>query len=350
MQKQIIMLLLLLCSFHSLGETSSKKDNISFSGEFLYEHIDGNWGDYKFHTQTGRSRLWAKGNINDEWSYAAMLENMQDFHDKTGNEKLDFKSAYINGKIGGVKLQAGRYENILADDAVFDNWVDGIELTYGKKTNLRAFAGKANSAHIIVDTDTYYGEIPASYGKYCGAEVRKTFGKTNLLAGFTKFNNIQYVLPGSAKLHDNMNVKFYYLGVEVPLAVDLNASVKYVKGDLKTPQFDADDYIHNDGYTLTLQYKYADCLTPGSYDAYIIYYDRGGQTYMADTQNIDTFGLSNAAGMGLGIKGYCIGFDYVLAKNIATKIEYYNVNSKVPTVGTKKQNDSYLCTQLIFTF
>lgn len=350
MQKQVAMLLMLFSAFPTLGETSSTKDDVKFSGEYLYENISGHWGNYKFHTQTGRTRLWAYADINDTWSYTAMLETTQNFRDDTDNENFAYKSSYLNGRIGGVKLQAGRYEAIFANDAIYDNWVDGIELAYGNKVQLRAFAGKATSANVTIASDTFYGTVPASYGNYYGAELTGRVGKIDLLGGFAKFKNIEYAIVGSDTLHDDLNANFYYLGAESYIAKNLVASARYVKGHLNVPYFNADDYLHDDAYLFSLYYNWMDKEVPGSYDIYVNYYNRGGQTYISETQNIDTFGLSNVAGMGLGIKGYCIGLDYALAKNITTKIEYYNVNSKVANVGMEKSNDSYICSQFFFTF
>ncbi len=57
-------------------------------------------------------------------------------------KNTDFQRAYVNGKLGGVAVQAGRYHLTLSEGNVYDNRFDGVQLSYGKDVKLTAGYGK----------------------------------------------------------------------------------------------------------------------------------------------------------------------------------------------------------------
>ena len=84
------------------------------------------------HPNDLRTRLWINGQINDDWSYTGMLENIQCFCDDDGEEDTDFQRAYVEGKLGGMNVLAGRYNAFLVNGNLYDTRADGVELNYGK--------------------------------------------------------------------------------------------------------------------------------------------------------------------------------------------------------------------------
>ncbi len=79
-----------------------KSDNVKVTGEVRYLYEDSDKDGY---TNNLRSRIWVKGQVNDDWSYTGMLQNVQDFKDNVGNEKdIYFQRAYVEGKIGGLNV------------------------------------------------------------------------------------------------------------------------------------------------------------------------------------------------------------------------------------------------------
>ena len=89
------------------------------------------------------------GQINDDWKYTGMLENNEDLKNDVGEENVKFQRAYVNGKIGGVAVQAGRYNNKLAEGNVYDTRFDGVQLSYGKDVKLTAGYGKATPSSLV---------------------------------------------------------------------------------------------------------------------------------------------------------------------------------------------------------
>ncbi len=82
-----------------------------------------------------RTRLYVNGQINEDWTYTGMLENSQNLKNDAGDEKVSFQRAYVNGKLGGLDIQAGRYSKTLGEANVYDNRFDGIQASYGKDLN-----------------------------------------------------------------------------------------------------------------------------------------------------------------------------------------------------------------------
>ena len=127
-----------------------KSDNVKITGEIRARYVDqkakANQGS-KYDSDL-RSRLWLNGQINDDWTYTAMIQNIQDFSNDQGDEGTDFKRAYVNGRVGGVGLQAGRIDAFLADGNIMDAQADGLVATYGDRIKVKAYMGKASD-----DTD-----------------------------------------------------------------------------------------------------------------------------------------------------------------------------------------------------
>ena len=103
-----------------------KADNVKVTGEMRYKYMskqgDANKGQ-SFENDL-RSRIWVTGQINDDWSYTGMIENTQDFDNNNGEEDTTFARAYVEGKLGGLAVTAGRYNAFLANGNLYDARVD----------------------------------------------------------------------------------------------------------------------------------------------------------------------------------------------------------------------------------
>ena len=123
-----------------VANLEKKADNVKVTGEMRYRYTDSSNDGNKYNDL--RSRLWVNGQINDDWSYTGMLENTQDLTDNAGNEDTAFQRAYVEGKLGGLNVTAGRYNAFFANGNVYDTRADGVEVSYGSKIQLKGFAGK----------------------------------------------------------------------------------------------------------------------------------------------------------------------------------------------------------------
>ena len=307
-----------------VANLEKKADNVKVTGEVRYRYTDSELNGNEYNDL--RSRIWVNGQINDDWSYTGMIENTQDFTEDAGNEKTEFKRAYVEGKIGGLDLTAGRYGAFFANGNVYDAQADGAQLSYGDKVKVTAFAGKG--------TDEA-GDGAASNGNYAGGEISAAMGENfSLNGGYVNFKDMGQV---TGETETNVDNAIWYVGADANFG-DFTLSGMYLKGDKSENDQDVKG-VDDDGYTVGLSYKGAEASEAGSYGIWANYYDQGGQTYVAHTTDANTFGND-------GFKGYGVGVNYTFAKNIVGTVAYYDTESKLDS----DVDDQIIWADMTFTF
>ncbi|MGM9582726.1 MAG: hypothetical protein ACI3WU_03265, partial [Phascolarctobacterium sp.] len=296
-----------------VANLEKKADNVKISGEtkLRYWAYDGGAKKEKGSDSTvQRTRVWIKGAINEDWTYSGMLENIQTYSESNnGEEKVDFQRAYVNGKIGGVKVQAGRSEFADMNSAmIYDTRWDGVFASYGKDVKLTVGAGKGASGTGQVKAG---GDIDNA--KKCeemySAELVTKIGVVDAKAGYYQFNE---VAPGE-------DDTIWTLYAALPVAKDVKVSANYLNGD--RDKYNGDD----DGFIIGVDYKGAKAATPGTWGVWAKYYDMGYGTYIAPTFEAEysIFGSGEE-----GFKGYGVGANYTFAKNIVGAVKYYDLEAK----------------------
>ena len=308
-----------------VANLEKKADNVKVTGElrYLYEDYKGEGNSFDHNL---RSRIWVNGQVNDDWSYTGMLQNTQDLKDNAGNETTKFQRAYVEGKLGGLNVTAGRYNAFFANGNVYDTRADGVEVSYGSKIQLKGFAGKATDAGD--DSDV-------SYGNYAGAELTGDFNKLGLTAGYVNFKDMGATTEEPETNSDNA---IWYVGGSYDFDGNVAVSGMYLKGDMSLNDEDVKG-IGSDGWTAGLTYKGAEASEAGSWGLFANYYDQGGMTYVAHTTDAETFAYD-------GFKGWGVGTNYTFAKNIVGTVAYYDTENKV-----KEDEKSHIVwADLTFTF
>ena len=304
-----------------------KSDNVKITGEFraLYANHEGKGSISNDYESTLRSRIWITGQINDGWKYTGMLQNTQDLSTDSGDESTDFQRAYLEGRLGGMDVTAGRYNAFFADGNIYDNRADGVELSYGDKVKLSLAAGKATD-----EITKLYVLEGTTGGNYAGGALSADFGAVNATAGYYNFKDILQKDSGI----DNA---IWFVGAGTSFG-DFGLNAMYLKGDASYQGHDLDG-LDDDGYTVGLTWKGAEAAKAGSYGLFANYYDLGGQTYIAHTTDADTFD-------GEGFKGYGVGANYTVAKNMVFTAAYYDTKSKLHS----SDKDKIIWTDLTITF
>ena len=314
-----------------------------------------------------RSRIWIEGQVNDNWKYTGMLQNIQDLDDEVGNEEIKFKRAYVEGKIGGVNVLAGRYNAYLVNGNLYDEHADGIEVSYGKDVKFTAFAMKPtdqNGAYVDTVGDIVSGApinivMEMLYDKAYGAKIDTNIGVVKATAGYTIFKDgKKRLIVGGSPFEPEMGLKdnkVWNVGVSLDLAKDFTLTADYLKSDLD--EFKTNflgkgsnwNFNGDDGIVIGLNYKGAKATEPGSYGVYANYYDQSRGTVIAHTMN--------GAHGGIGFDGYMVGANYTLAKNMVASLEWYDLRSKGllaknadGEITTPKQDMETLWAQVVFTF
>ena len=305
-----------------VANLEKKADNVKVTGELRYKYMSkkGDANENATFENDLRSRIWVTGQINDDWAYTGMIENTQDFYGESankGDEDTSFARAYVEGKIGGLNVTAGRYNAFLANGNIYDDKVDGAEVSYGDKVKVTGFAGKAT-------------EVDG--GNYAGGELAGAFGDLNLAAGYVNYKDLN-----KDDIGKGLDNAIWYVGADYTMG-DVNLSGMYLKGDMSYNDVD-EKVLDDDGWTVGLAYKGAEATEVGSWGLFANYYDLGGQTYIAHTTDANTFD-------GDGFKGYGVGANYTFAKNIVGTVAYYDTENKL----NSKVDDQRVWADLTFTF
>ena len=300
-----------------------KSDNVKITGQIRYDYTDYS-GDIDGYRSKLRSRISITGQINDDWKYVGMLQNEQDLNNDVADEGTSFQRAYVEGKLGGLDVTAGRYNAFFADGNIYDNRADGVEVAYGDKIKIIGAAGKATD-----DIDKL-GFSGTTGGSYAGAAVVADLGNFNASAGYYNFKDIM------AK-HSDADNAIWFVGAGTSFG-DFGLNAMYLKGDASVNGTDL-DFLDDDGWTVGLTFKGAEAAEKGSWGLFANYYDLGGQTYIAHTTDADTFD-------GEGFKGYGVGANYTVAKNMVLTAAYYDTKSKLHT----SDKDKIIWTDLTVTF
>ncbi|WP_293724663.1 S-layer homology domain-containing protein [Phascolarctobacterium succinatutens] len=363
-----------------VANLEKKADNVKITGELRFRYVDQDGAMFKDsgdreslvvgnasnHVADLRSRIWINGMINDDWTYTGMLQNTQDLSDNAGNEDTKFQRAYVDGKLGGMAVRAGRYNLVIADGNIYDTRADGLELSYGNKLKLKGFAGKATDditvvPYMTINGDNTFAADITNGGKYWGLAVEGELAKgLKATAGYTQFKDMG---TGFAESHGgdfgktDIDNGIWHAGLGYDMG-HFNLSAMYLKGDLSADKLNdrqdgeinkaIDQYLDDDGFVIGLSYKGAKAEDAGSWGAWAKYYDQGAQTYVAHTTDANTFGMT-------GFKGFGVGANYTLAKNIVANVAYYNTESKlVKALGAAdeldRSKDHRFWTDVTFTF
>ncbi len=293
-----------------------KSDNVKITGQLRYSlKNDKAVGGQKSRTNDLRSRLFFNGDVNKNWKYVGMIQNTQDLVDNEGNEKVSFKRAYLEGRLGGMDVTAGTFSHFLADGNVYDANFDGITATYGSKVKVGAYYGKPSGMDAIEINDTEYGKFDRAYG----ANLSTDLGKLNIAAGYDRFDR--------ASKYDNESGKKLGRVADGELNI-WNAGMTYDFGEASLgamylhSNIDAGELDH-DGFVVTGTVKGAEAAKVGSWGLEAKYYDQGVGTAVAHTMDGDWTAFAET-----GFKGYKVEGAVTVAKNMVATVAYYDLKNK----------------------
>lgn len=301
-----------------VANLEKKTDNVRITGQIRYEYGDRS-GDLKEkNSKVGsiaqhrlRTRIFVNGNINEDWTYTGRFENNQSLKNSSGDDTLKFNQAYVNGKIGGAKVIAGKTDHYAGNGFIYDDTAEKIELSYGKDVKLTA----------------YYG-IPTDYGydKMWGASVGGKVGNLSLSAGYDKFQDAlasidSYGIDNSAKKGSDNGI--WNLSANYKFG-DFTLAATYLDSDIDLRDNSKYKDVDTNGYVVGLNYKGADKNKPGTWGLFANYYDQGAGTFVAHTMYPGDWSYY----VDEGFKGYMVGGGVTLAKNMVYQLHYYDLEGK----------------------
>ena len=297
-----------------VANLEKKADNVKVTGEIRYSYRDVD-GDVNGNESVLRSRLWVNGQINEDWSYTGMFENNQDFGNETGDDEIDFARAYVEGRVGGLDVVAGRYNEVTFSGNILDANLDMAKVSYGDKIKVSAAAGKAYDS---VEVDEEAGKLLDSDDRIYIGTLEAALGDVDAYVAYFKTNS-------------NMDKEIWNVGASYGFG-DFTLSAEYMRGD-------KEHYANagKDGWWADLAWKGAEADQPGSYGIHAGYYDQSVNAYIMPTTDAWYFDD--------GYKGWNVGVSYTFAKNIVGMVNYWDMESQ-----TTNKDAQTIFSELYFMF
>ena len=297
-----------------VANLEKKADNVKVTGEIRYSYRDVD-GDVNGNESVLRSRLWVNGQINEDWSYTGMFENNQDFGNETGDDEIDFARAYVEGRVGGLDVVAGRYNEVTFSGNILDANLDMAKVSYGDKVKVSALAGKAYDS---VEVDEEAGKLLDSDDRIYIGSIEAALGDVDAYVAYFKTDS-------------SLEKEIWNVGASYGFG-DFTLSAEYMRGD-------KEHYANagKDGWWADLAWKGAEADQPGSYGIHAGYYDQSVNAYIMPTTDAKYFDD--------GYKGWNVGVSYTFAKNIVGMVNYWDMESQ-----TTNEDAQTIFSELYFMF
>ena len=332
-----------------VANLEKKADNVKITGQarFSYKDVDG---DVDGDTAALRTRLWVNGQVNEDWTYTGMFENTQTIHGMSGiddlgthgDDKVELKRAYVEGRLGGMDVTAGRWNEVLFTGNVLDSYIDGVKVSYGDKVKVFGMAAKgADTAHDNVEY------MIDSEDRLYVAGVEADMGAVNAYAAYFETDSSSHAKVGNWTNSDNLDKEIWNVGVSYNFAPDFVLAAEYMRGN--EDYYDTD----KDGWWADLAWKGASADEPGSYGLHVGYFDQSANAYLSPTTDGFFTGMYDKNEdlifgtdvFNQGYKGWNVGASLALAKNIVAVVNYYDFEGK----ENGKDADT-IFSELYFTF
>lgn len=273
-----------------------------------------------------RARLFVNGTINEDWTYIGRFENNQYYtndEEDGGDDTVKFNWAYVIGRVGGVKVEAGRQDFTNAD--VVDITGDGVKLAYGSDWQVKGWAFKGTDSIVDFD-DTAMEDGDRVYV----AAVEGAFGAVDTAVRYYKADTVD----------ENEIVEVALAG---EIAKDLTLRGSWFNGTV-ADEAEVGDFDTN-GWLVGLSYGGAKASEVGSWGVYATYSDRPYGTYLLPT-NFSGYAVKpEKLHDGDGYEGYEVGANVTLAKNIVAGVKYFDYEAR-----EADSDEQTLWSEVIFTF
>ena len=307
-----------------VANLEKKSDNVKITGQIRasYRDVDG---DAKSHEGRLRTRLFVNGAINEDWTYTGRFENSQYYAESDttatkyaskGDDEVKLNWAYVTGRVGGVKVTAGRQDFKLHTGNVVDATFDGVSAAYGKDVKLTGYVAKA------ADSGSWDNGAMEDGDRMYAVDLSAKLGVVD--------SYVTYYKADTANNNEIWNV-----GVALPVIEDLTLKAEYMNGD-------ADVKGDDNGWAAGLAYKGAKASKVGSWGVYANYFDQPAATYLEHT--IDGYSPLSFKGTD-GFEGYEVGANVTLAKNIVAAVKYYDLEAREGSY-----DEETLWSEVVFTF
>ncbi len=304
-------------------------DNVKWNGKVEYTYTNNK---YKYNGNTIQKdkndhllfRLEPTATVNDHWDVHARLDastSLDNDSAVTGesDDTVTLKRAWAQANYKNFTGKFGKFGSSVNDTIVFDDPFSGFGVTFGNALKVTAEAGRVNSDTLNFSRGKLpsayrkafyatYGDDPNGYGytkpsNYQGIGLSYDFGKLGMKAAYQHFDWNSNV----AGAVDDLNI--WSVGANYAFDKNVNLNAEYAKGD---ENWAVTEDAEDKAYVFELNYKGAQQENKGTWGAWAAYRYLGSLVALDPTYDA----------IKCGYKGWEIGGNYTLAKNIVTTLRY----------------------------
>ena len=263
-----------------------ENQKLNIDGELRLHYGFNNGLDQLGQDSSGiRLRVGFDTELDRDWHAYGMLEDTQSLVNYNSEFKLS--NLYVTHKNKETMVTAGAFGYLMADGNIYDSTFKGVRADFNGPVAYTMSLGKTDyTKNTTIATATYHAY------------------DYNLEAGAYHYQMDDSVQNTILTLGGNYNFSNFGIG-----AMLLHSSLKDSNGS-------------NNGYVLSVNYGDLKTYRPGTYDAFVKYYNQPIGTYISQ-------GMNGKANSMEGFKGYGIGANYTFAENVVAGLEHYSLVDKV---------------------
>ena len=307
-----------------VADLEAKTDNVKWEGMLRYDWTTTNFAARKNahrdpETNELKLRLEPTMTINENWTAHARIDATFQKDDVSDDVKKDISQVWTEGQYGKFNVKLGRFGTFsdASHGLVMDDDVTGAEFTYAPSENWKVKATAARTAGladgIVLSADN------KNEATYWAVEANYANGKWDAGVGYHNVLATHTYQDG-----DNNSFRIADLGVGYAFDKNVKLTGDYAKGSSQNKVKNA----ANNAYSIQLNYKGADAADAGSWGAYVAYRQLAPFATLVPTYDFK----AGSAGF-YTLKGWEIGADYAIDKNIVATAKYFNGKD------TEKTND-----------
>lgn len=320
-----------------VADLEAKTDNVKWEGLVRYDWNSTNFeeGEHRDRQENIlKLRLEPTMTINENWTAHARIDADFQKDDVSEDVKKDISRAWTEGQYGKFNVKLGRFGTFsdASHGLVMDDEVTGAEFTYAPSENWKVKATAARTSALAEGKDDTWAAgqsiVKSADNKneatYWAVEADYANGKWDAGVGY---HNV-----GATHTWQDVNkTSFHVVDLGVGYAFDKNVKLTgdYAWGPGLNKVLE-DVGIAKNAYSIQLNYKGADAADAGSWGAYVAYRQLAPFATLVPTYDFK----AGYAGF-YTLKGWEIGADYAIEKNIVASAKYFNGKDTATTNNDK---------------
>ena len=317
-----------------VADLEAKTDNVKWQGLIRYDWNSTNFEEGQHRDRQEnilKLRLEPTMTINENWTAHARIDADFQKDDVSDDVKKDISRAWTEGQYGKFNVKLGRFGTFsdASHGLVMDDDVTGAEFTYAPSENWKVKATAARTSALAEGKDHTWGAgksiVKSADNKneatYWAVEADYANGKWDAGVGYHNVLATHTYQGG-----DNSSFRIADLGVGYAFDKNVKLTGDYAKGSSQNMVKNA----ANNAYSIQLNYKGADAADAGSWGAYVAYRQLAPFATLVPTYDFK----AGYAGF-YTLKGWEIGADYAIDKNIVATAKYFNGKDTAKTNDDK---------------